>query len=83
MSKFFTPFTTTGAVTDPKRANYNDPLKKENIYMFTNQQEKKKKCESLGNVLALFDKKRLDLKYVLQWSDTCKPWATCSKVDQR
>ena len=59
--------------------------------MFTNQQQKKKKhqitpedeCESLGNVLAQFDEKRLDSKHVLQWPVTCKPRTICSKVDQR
>ena len=77
--------------TDPKRAKYNDPIKKQKIYTFTNQQQKKKKnqtisedeCESLGNVLAQFDEKRLDLKHVLQWPVTSKPWAICFKVDQR
>ena len=75
MTEFFTRLTTTGSdVTDPKRAKYNDPIKKQKIYTFTNQQQKKKKhqtileddCESLGNVLAQFDEKRLDLKHVLQ-----------------
>ena len=59
--------------------------------MFTNHQQKKKKhqitpedeCESLGNVLAQFDEKRLDSKHVLQWPVTCKPGTICSKVDQR
>ena len=92
MTEFFTRFTTTGAdVTDPKRAKYNDPIKKQKIYTFTNQQQKKKKhqtipedeCESLGNVLAQFDEIRLDLKHVLQWPVTSKPWTICSKVDQR
>ena len=92
MTKFFTRFTIKGAdVNDPKRTKSNDPIKKQNIYMFTNQQQKKKKlqtipedeCESLGNMLAQFDKNRLDLKHVLQWPATSKPWAICSKVDQR
>ena len=66
-------------------------MKKEKIYMLTNQQEMKKKhktipqdaYELLSNVLGLFDKKGLDFKHVLQWPDTSKPWAICSKVDQR
>ena len=92
MAEFFTHLTTTGAdVTDLKRAKYNDQIKKQKIYTFTNQQQKKKKhqtipedeCESLGNVLAQFDEIRLDLKHVLQWPVTSKPWTICSKVDQR
>ena len=74
-----------------KRAKYIDLIKKEKIYILTNQQEMKKKhqtipqdaYELLSNVLGLFDKKGLDLKHVLQWPDTSKPWAICSKVDQR
>ena len=39
MTKFFTRFTTTGPdVTDPKGAKYNDPIKKQKICKFTNQQ---------------------------------------------
>ena len=88
MAEFFTRLTTTGAdVADPKRAKCNE----QKIYTFTNQQQKKKKhqtipedeCDSLGNVLAQFDEKRLDLKHVLQWPVTNKPWVICSKVDQR
>ena len=56
-------------------------MKKEKIYMLTNQQEMKKKhktipqdaYELLSNVLGLFDKKGLDFKHVLQWPDTSKP----------
>ena len=88
---FFTQFTAIGAAADRKRAKYSDPIKKQTIYTFTNQQEKKKKHqtipegdgESLGNVLAQFDEKRLDLKHVLQWPVTSKPWAIYSKVDQK
>ena len=92
ITEFFKQFTTTGTdVTDPKRAKYNDPIKKQKIYTFTNQQQKKKKhqtipednCKSSGNVLTQFDEKRLDMKQVLQWPVTSKPWAICSKVDQR
>ena len=92
MTEFFTQFTTTGAdVIDPKGAKYNDPIKKQKIYMFTNQQQKKKKhqtipedeCESLGDVLAKFDEERFELKHVLLWPVTSKPWAICSKVNQR
>ena len=37
MTKFFTRFTTTGAdVTDPKRAKYDDTIKKQKTYTFTN-----------------------------------------------
>ena len=59
------------------------------INTLTNQQDKKKhqtipenKCESLGNALAQFEDERLDLKCVLQWPVTSKPWAISSKVDQ-
>ena len=71
MTELVTQFTTTVAdVTDPKRAKYNDPIKKQKIYTFTNQQQKKKKhqtipedkCKSSGNVLTQFDEKRLDMK---------------------
>ena len=38
MTELVTQFTTTVAdVTDPKRAKYNDPIKKQKIYTFTNQ----------------------------------------------
>ena len=92
ITELFTRFTTTVTdVTDPKRAKYNDPIRKQKIYTFTNQQQKKKKhqkipedeCELLGYVLAQFDEKRLDLKHLLQWPVTSKPWAICSKVEQR
>ena len=57
MTEFSTQFTTRGAdVTDTKSAKYNDTIKKQKIYKFTNQQQNKKKhqtipekeCESLG-----------------------------------
>ena len=89
MAKSVTWYTFTGAdVTDPKIAKYNNPIKKQKICTFTNQQEKKKKhqtvsedeFESLGNVLAQFDQKQLDLKHILQWSITR---TICSKVNQR
>ena len=90
MTEFFTQFTTTSAVIDPKRDKYNESIKKQWIFTFTNQEEKKKKhqtipednCESLGNILAKFDEKRIDLKHVLQWLVTRKPCVICSKVDQ-
>ena len=42
MTEFFTQSTTTGAdVTDPKRARYNEPIKKQKIYTFNNQHQKK------------------------------------------
>ena len=34
-------------------------------------------------MLAQFDEKRLDLKHVLQWPVTSKPWTICSKVNPR
>ena len=38
MTEFYTQFTTAGAdVTDPKRAKYNNPIKKQNIYTFASQ----------------------------------------------
>ena len=79
---FFSRCTTAGAdVTNRRRAKYIDPIKKQKIYMFTKQQEKKKKhqtipedkCESLVNMLAQFYEKSLDFKRVLQWPATSKP----------
>ena len=38
MTEFFTQFTTTCAdVSDPKTEKYNDQIKKQKIYTFTNQ----------------------------------------------
>ena len=80
MNKIFNWFTTTGAdVIYPKRAQYNDPKKKQKVYNFTNEQEKQKKYriipeyEPVGNVVVQFDEKRLDLKH----------GAIYSKVDQK
>ena len=48
MTEFFTWSTITGAdVTDPKRAKYNDPIKKQKIHLLTNQQQKKKKHQTI------------------------------------
>ena len=59
-----------------KKSKYNDPIKKHKTYTFTNQQEKKKKhqsildnnYESLKNAVAQFDEKRLDLKHGVIYS---------------
>ena len=66
-------------VTDSKRAKNNDPLKKQKIYMF-NTNNKRKKHQTIPEDK---EKEKLDLKHVLQWPVTSKPWAICSKVDQR
>ena len=71
-SEFLTGFT-EGANNDgqTKTLKYNDPIKKtKSFHIFTNQKENRKKkqtipedeCESLGNILAQFDEKNLDLK---------------------
>ena len=92
VTKIFAQFTTTGTdVTDPKRVKYSDPIRKQKVCTFTNQQENIKKhqtiaedeCESLGNMLAQLDKKRFVLKLVLKWSVTSERWTICFKVDQK
>ena len=58
-------------VTDSKSAKYNDPIKKQKVDTFISKQNQKKRhqtipedeCESLGNVLAQSDEKRLDLNH--------------------
>ena len=48
ITEFFKQYTTTGTdVTDPNRAKYYDPIKKQEIYTFTNQQQKKKKHQTI------------------------------------
>ena len=84
MTEFFTRFTTTGAdVTDPNKEAEDLHVHQPAIIKKKHQTVPEDECESLGNVLAQFDEKRLDLKHVLQWPVTSKPWAICSKVYQR
>ena len=90
LSEFLTRFT-EGANNDGQRKwKYNDPIKKQKVYTFTSQKENRKKkqtipedeCESLGNILAQFDEKNLDLKHLLHWPFTRKPWTICSEADK-
>ena len=71
---------------------YNDPIKKQKVHTFTNQKRKSRKkqqtipedeCESLGNILAQFDEKKLDLRHLLHWPVTSKPWAICSEANKK
>ena len=90
MTEYFTQFTTTGAdVADPKISKYNELIRSRRS---TRSPISNKRKISISNsrrrvwvqcVSSVWHKKRLDLKHVLQWPVTSKPWAICSKVDQR
>ena len=70
---------------------YYDPIKRRKIETFSSQNKKSKnkqsipkdECESLGNIVAQFDQQTLDLKLLLRWPITSKPWSICSEYSTK
>ena len=75
MTQFYTQFTNKNT----EHLHVCQPARKKKKH----QTIPEDKCDSLGNLLAQFDNKGLDLKHESQWPVTSKPWVICSRVDQR
>ena len=66
---------------------FSDPIKKQPVHVFETMTKSKTKensipedeCESFGSVLAIFENIKLDLKYLMNWCLTSKPWMICKE----
>ena len=63
-----------------------DPIKKQPILTFENLRKIKNKVsivedkgQSYAAILAEYDKKELDMRAIMEWPITSKPWAICSE----
>ena len=68
------------------KMTYNDPIKRHPVYTFSKLDAKKKamsipedECQSFGNILASYDTLKLDLKCIVHWPVTSKPWSICNE----
>ena len=71
--------------TIPEKSYY-DPIKKQNLIIFGSNQKKKKllsttedENESYGEILTRFDNKKLDLRMIMNWPVTSKPYSICGE----
>jgi hypothetical protein len=65
---------------------YSDPIKKQLVLTFDKITEQKKRVsivqdegQSFAAILADYDEKKLDLRYIMEWPITSKPWAICNE----
>ena len=73
---------------NPQVAKYNDPITKQPILRFEDSYGKKEtpgntipedESESFGTVLAKYDSLKLDMKFLMNWPVTNKPWSICGE----
>ena len=68
--------------------SYYAPIKKQVVKLFKEGNAKKKhsipedKGQSFADILSIFDNKNLDLRKIMEWSVTSKPWSK-SRTNQR
>ena len=65
---------------------YNDPIKRQKVCTFDKITDQKSKVSitedegrSFATILAEYDEKRLDLRYIMDWPITSKPWSICNE----
>ena len=71
--------------------SYHDPIKKQLVIAFENLELRKKRPsipedegKSFAALLAEYDSKKLDLRKIMHWPITSKPWSLCNeKCDSR
>jgi hypothetical protein len=67
---------------------YNDPIKRQPVFTFDKITEPKKvkvsivedEGRSFAEILTDYDAKKLDLRYIMDWPITSKPWAICNEL---
>lgn len=69
---------------------YNDSNKRQKVNNLEMQQQKdtnrsitEEEKESFGSILTIFEIQKLNLKYIMNWSVTTKPWAICNAPGKR
>ena len=67
------------------KLKYNEPIKRQKVYTFEIPHGKKNsitedKKESFESILLIFESQKLNLKYIMNWPLTAKPWAICKAL---
>ena len=85
LQEFISRFT-----TENSKLKYNDHIKRQKVYRFempqrkdTNRSITEDEKESFGSILAIFESQKLNLKYIMNWPVTTKPWAICNAPGKR
>ncbi len=78
--------TSETAHTHKPSLNYHDPIKRQPVLTFENLAETKKKVSivedegrSFAAILAEYDARKLNMRYIMDWPITSKPWAIASE----
>ena len=74
---------------DDVKLTYHDKIPRQQLLMFADK-SKKNKCSSIledegqsfADILSRYDKKVLDLQYLMSWPVTTRPWSIC-KQDEK
>ena len=67
---------------DNTKLNYYDPIKRQPLALFEKKTTKKKhsipedKGQSFTDIFAMYDEKKLDLRKIMDYCVTSKPWAS-------
>ena len=86
MGEFIRRFTLPDDTTTGK--SYYAPKKKQAVNLFKEGNTKKKRSipedegQSFADILSIFDNKSLDLRKIMEWPVTNKPWSICKEENK-
>ena len=86
INEFIAKYTLREGTTTGK--SYYAPINKQAVNLFKEVNTKKKHSipedegQSFADILSIFDNKSLDLRKVMEWSITSKPWSICKEENK-
>ena len=85
MDMFIKRFTTSEDDINNEKLSYYDPIKKQPMKLFNETVIKTKHTipedqgQSFAEILSIFDNRNLNLREIMEWPVTSKPWSICKE----